>query len=410
MNRFGGASLFDVLTDSAAPQNARFRAILSGEADSETEAEQLFVGPNQRDYVSQGVQTRAEITGETGPVSHRAEAGLRFHYDRIERRHSEDPYNVVGGNIVATGEPTLVTTLNEADTFALAAYVSDDLQWSGLTLTPGRTARAHPFPLRGSPVRRRAETVAGRAAGGSWRPLCSVGFFGVLVGAHRGMSPPSPGAENDPEISLNYEGGVRYLSGRRRAEVIGYYNDYQNLTDICTLSSGCDEANLDRQFEAGRLASTARGPGRRRAQLRRLSRAAERLVYADTDRISPRPSNPRTPSSARSRRVTSCRTSLDTRGARPWGSISTSLGGTWRPTYVGRMREQSGSGPLDLALATDEQLTLDLGLHYQVLPKLRLYAQARNLLDGQFIASRRPYGARPNPPRWIQLGAELALD
>src|SRR5690606_3068318 len=29
-------------------------------------------------------------------------------------------------------------------------------------------------------------------------------------------------------------------------------NDYQNLTDVCTLASGCVNENLDRQFDAGR--------------------------------------------------------------------------------------------------------------------------------------------------------------
>jgi Fe(3+) dicitrate transport protein len=71
------------------------------------------------------------------------------------------------------------------------------------------------------------------------------------------------------------------------------------------------------------------------------------------------------------------------------------------------MRELSGAGPIDLTLATDAQFTVDVGLHYQVEPALRLYAQARNLFDELYIASRRPYGARSNPPRWIQVGAQL---
>lgn len=410
VNRFGGASLFDVLTDSAAPENARFRAILSGEADSETEAEQLFVGPNQRDYVSQGVQTRAAVTGSTGPLSHRVEAGLRFHYDRIERRHSEDPYNVVGGAIVSTGAPTLVTTLNEADTYAVAAHVTDDLEWSGLTLTPGVRlelirSRFEDHLTGAEPKRSLAVPLAGL---GAHYALSEA--LGVLVGAHRGMSPPAPGAGNDPEISINYEGGVRYLSGRRRAEVIGYYNDYQNLTDICTLSSGCDEPNLDRQFEAGKariygleaLAEDELGFGGFRLPLSlsytlTLTEFLETFqsqdpIFGEVEAGDELPYVPRH------------------QGRASVGLDFDIAGGYLAATYVGRMREQSGSGPLDLALATDEQLTLDLGLHYQVLPKLRLYAQARNLLDGQFIASRRPYGARPNPPRWVQLGAELALD
>ena len=33
--------------------------------------------------------------------------------------------------------------------------------------------------------------------------------------------------------------------------MIGFFNDYSNLTDICTFSNGCLAENLDRQFSAG---------------------------------------------------------------------------------------------------------------------------------------------------------------
>lgn len=39
---------------------------------------------------------------------------------------------------------------------------------------------------------------------------------------------------------------------RTRAELIGFFNDYSNLTDVCTLSSGGLDSNLDRQFDAGK--------------------------------------------------------------------------------------------------------------------------------------------------------------
>src|SRR5690606_27909622 len=96
-------------------------------------------------------------------------------------------------------------------------------------------------------------------------------------------------------------------------------------------------------------------------------------------------------------------------GRAPAGLELGSVGGYLAANYVGRMREQSGAGPLDLTLATDSQLTFDLGLHVVPLPWLRLYAQARNIFDDHSLASRRPYGARPNPPRWVQVGAQLEL-
>ena len=40
---------------------------------------------------------------------------------------------------------------------------------------------------------------------------------------------------------------------------------------------------------------------------------------------------------------------------------------------------------------------------------ISVYANLRNVLGGAFIVSRRPYGARPNAPRWLQVGAKLAF-
>ncbi len=410
VNHFAGASLFGALTGPADATNAPFRAILAGQADTSSEAEQLFIGPNQRDFVSQGVQSRAEVKGATGPLVHRLDLGLRFHYDRIERRHTEDAFNVMGGNVVPVGGPTLLTTLNEAETFAFAAYVSDDIQWAGLSLTPGLRLEAihseFEDHLAGTDGRRSLLV-----------PLLGIGAhyaltpeLGVLAGVHRGMSPPAPGTPSDPEISINYEAGARYLGGARRAELIGYYNAYQNLTDICTLSSGCEDANLDLQFEAGRariygleaLLEDQPAFGGLRLPISAsytltLTEFLETFqsqdpIFGEVEAGDELPYVPRH------------------EGRLSVGVELDAAGGYLAGSYVGRMREQSGSGPLDLALATDAQLTFDAGVHYQVLPALRLYGQVRNLLDDHSISSRRPYGARPNPPRWIQVGAQLAFE
>ncbi len=406
-NHFGGASLFDVLTDPPSPVNAPFRAVLTGQADSASPAEQLYVGPNQRDFVSQGVQSRAQITGTTGPVSHRVEAGVRFHYDRIERLHTEDAYDVVAGDLVGTATPTLTTTSNEGETFAVASYVTDEMEWQGLTVTPGVRVEAIASRLE--------DDLAGtEQSNGLFVPLPGIGLYyslggelGVLAGVHRGMSPPPAGADNDPEISVNYEAGVRYTSGARRAEVIGYYNDYQNLTTICTLSSGCEDQNLDRQFEAGQariygLEALAEDELRFSGVRLPLSAsytltiteflqtfASQDPIFGEVEAGDELPYVPRH------------------EGRASVGLELEQAGGYVAATYVGQMREQSGSGPLDLALATDAQLTVDAGLHYRLLPGLRLYGQVRNVFDSLYISSRRPYGARPNAPRWIQVGAQL---
>jgi Fe(3+) dicitrate transport protein len=405
-NHFAGASLFDVLSNPT-PDNARYRAILEGTADSSSPDEQLYVGPNQRDFVSQGVQTRAEVTGRTGPFEHHAEAGIRFHYDRIERLHTEDAYDVVSGNLVATPTPTVVTTDNMAATYALASYVRDDLAWGALTLTPGfRLEAIHSYfedDLAGTDTSRTLLVpLPGLGAHFAFTPE-----LGVLAGVHRGMSPPAPGSSGKPESSINYEGGVRYTSGARRAELIAYYNDYQNLTTICTLSSGCEEQNLDVEFGAGR----ARIYGLEAFAEDELRFAGVRLPLSASYTLT------RTEFLETFTSSDPIFGEVEAGDELPYvprheGRVSVGVeldpvGGYVAGSYASRMREESGSGPLDLALATDAQLSVDVGVHYQVLRPLRLYAQGRNITNEHDLASRRPYGARPNPPRWVQVGAQL---
>ena len=85
------------------------------------------------------------------------------------------------------------------------------------------------------------------------------------------------------------------------------------------------------------------------------------------------------------------------------------VGGYVTGTYVSAMREQAGSEPLSEVLSTDEQFTLDVGTYYRPLTWLKLYANVRNVLDGRFIVSRRPFGARPNAPRWVQAGIKATF-
>jgi Fe(3+) dicitrate transport protein len=71
------------------------------------------------------------------------------------------------------------------------------------------------------------------------------------------------------------------------------------------------------------------------------------------------------------------------------------------------MREEAGSEPMDESLHTDEQLVVDVGAHYRVLEPLDLYLNVRNLFDSHDLVARRPFGARPNAPRWVQVGAKV---
>ena len=67
--------------------------------------------------------------------------------------------------------------------------------------------------------------------------------------------------------------------------------------------------------------------------------------------------------------------------------------------WHGEVRDVAGQGAIDVAERGDALLTIGLSAHAQIGRGPRLYATCDNLLDEQVIVSRRPYGARPNPPR-----------
>jgi Fe(3+) dicitrate transport protein len=78
------------------------------------------------------------------------------------------------------------------------------------------------------------------------------------------------------------------------------------------------------------------------------------------------------------------------------------LGATAR--YRGETRDVAGQGEIPVEERAASLFTIDLSAHARLHAFAELYATCSNLLDEQVIISRRPYGARPNPPRMVTLG------
>ena len=410
VNRFRGANLFDVLSDADSSQYAVYRAILDGQADTTGPNSVLMIGPNQREFVSQGIDSRVTLERSTGPLSHRVEYGARVHNDRIERRHSEDGFIVAGGQLLPEGTATTVTAFNDASTLAFSLHAIDAVTFRKLTVTPGLRVEL----MRSTFVDKLDHTTTHGSAHallpglGVYQEL--IQHFGVLGGVYRGFSPPAPGSAGvGPELSVNYEAGMRYSSPRVRAELIGYYNDYSNLTDVCTLSSGCVDTNLDKQFDAGKARiygieafvqsepaiGAVKFPVSAVYTLTRTefqsSFHSEDPVFGDVKKGDEIPYVPR--------HQVSGMLAAEYGPASVYGSA----------VYISRMREVAGSAALDQGIATDQQFIVDVGAKCRVLPSLDVYGNVRNLFNELDLVSRRPFGARPNAPRMIQIGLKLKL-
>ncbi len=418
VNGLRGTTIADVLADPSSPANALWYGLLTGARDSGGPSEAILIGPNDRTFVSQGVQTVARWTTKGSGWENRLEWGARLHYDHIRRLHTEDAFLVEGGNLVKEGA-TATTANNLAATTALAMYFADAFAWKRLVLTPGvrvEIIRSRLEDYLGTP-----ETAPPRAesVGTAQVVLPGLGAYygvtkelGVLAGVHRGFSPPPPGASSvtRPEDSINYEGGVRWTQKRLRAEVLGFFNDYRNLTDVCTFSNGCVGADLDRQFDAGAVhvwGAEAYVEGEIRPTKGFVVPARLSYTYTRSRFLSSFPSQdpqfgdvtegdelPYVP-----RHQLSAMVGLETKR---WGLAGQTF-------YVGQMREIAGQGPLLDALSTDAYVLFDASGWVRLTPWLRVYVNGRNLGGAEYLVSRRPFGARPGAPRWIQLGLKIDL-
>ncbi|MDB4972441.1 MAG: outer rane iron(III) dicitrate receptor, partial [Myxococcaceae bacterium] len=403
VNEFPGAALFDVLTSPTTGRNPAFLAILHGQAASNGPSQSIKIGPNNRNFISEGVQSVLKWEARTGELSHRLEAGVRYHYDYIDRRHTQDGFLVDGNQLTPDGNPTEVTAFNKDSTHAVALNAQYALTWKTLTVTPGiRTElmRSQSLDRLAMTDRKSFNSAVLPGVGAYWGLYKGLGLLG---GAYEGFSPPPPGQVKSvkPEKSINYEAGARYTDRLMRLESVFFYNDYKNLTDIC--SEQCTSGN-DQQFDARGAKTTGVEVMAQHEVPIRKYRLPLMVSYTWT------------------------RSQFDhafTSGDPIWGNVHKGDNVPYIPphqvraqlglehpvggmnvgiTYVGAMRELPGVGPLSSTIATDKQTIVDIAGQAHIWGPLSLYANIQNLFDSQYIVSRRPFGARPNAPRWTHVG------
>lgn len=407
-DHFHGTLPGPVLASPGTPRNAIYYGVLTGAQDTSTFDDQLVDAINDRRFLSTGVQLSLRVPFSTGPVQHAVEVTARYHYDTANRHHTGDVLKMEAGKLVSANAPVEELLSNVEDTHAVALSAIDAARWGPVTLTPGVRLEL----MRSRSNDRLADTLTyGRAnallpgIGAHW---AITDHLGVLAGAYRGFSPPAPGQTVTPEYSVNYEAGARWARRGERLEVVGFFNDYSNLTDSCTQSSGCSAVDLDTQFSAG--AAHIYGLEVYGEKTFRFGQVTLPLSVAYTltktalketfDSADPQLGNV---------------TSGDELPYVPLHQLNVSAGiDVWRVSayaqlnFIDRMREVAGQGEAAPGELTDAVLTLDTHVGFKVFDWASLYFDARNLTDTRAIVARRPFGARPNAPRTLIVGLKLS--
>lgn len=404
-----GIDLHDLLIDDATTgQAAVYQAILRGEEDSASGEQTILVGTNRRVFHSFGLQSTARLTSYGERTSSVLEGGIRLHGDDVVRLHDESPYDMISGALQSTGDTT-VTLDSHATAGALAAFVHEDLRLDRLHILPGarlelvRTNRLDNDDAPTDPVTRAAILPGFGLLYGM------TDWLDAFAGAYRGFSPVAPGQpeEVQPELSWNYEAGMRTLQGDRHIELVGFFNDYTNITGQCTLSGGCDDSQIDQQFNGGAVwvygLEAAAGytillPGTVSIPLAGTFTWTESAFqtgftssFDQFGTVEIGDSLPYAPRLQASGNLT-----LD----HPRGSLG--AGVSWH----GGMLDEAGVWPDDLTIDGNipPLLLLDAALHANIREGISAYATGTNLAGSTAITSWRPLGARPTAPRTVMVG------
>ncbi|MEM1437147.1 MAG: TonB-dependent receptor, partial [Pseudomonadota bacterium] len=408
-NNFSGANIRDVLQSPDSPFNQLFVNILRG---SDTDGvsgsiDDIRIGTNDRSFLAGGLQ--GSLSWNFGDrIEHDLKIGARYHYDRIKRLHDEFGFEQVDGSLVLNNQGRAITADNTGETHAVALWIRDEIRAGRWTFVPGLRVEliSNEFDNR----------LAGQTVDNDYAVLLPgigvsyelVDGLTLLAGVHNGFSPavPSLTGDVDPEESVNYEAGGRWRSEIGLFEVIGFFNDYSNLTAICTFSSGCDAAELDSQINAGEVEALGVEVGwRHEIELGNGIRVPIALSYTYTEAEFQEAFTSTNPQFGEVQPGFDLPYVPPHRANGYVGVTGPSWGVRLSVTYVDRMRDQAGTGAFGPSEGSDESTIVDLAGHLNVGRRWLLSARVDNLFDEVDVVSRRPFGARPTRPLTFRVEA-----
>ncbi len=410
----GETPISDVLADPTSGRNALLYSVLTGASDTSGADDKIYVGPNRRLFVSQGIQAVGGWHGASGPVTHRVEASARLHYDRIDRQHTEDGFLMQGGKLVWDGLGTITTSDERGWTYAVAMHATDAISYGRFTVTPGVRVELISMWLRdrmaGTEVKSTPQRLALPGIGGYAALTPSFGSAGRRLPRLLARDPRAA-EHRAPRDQRQLRGGGPLdqpaLEGRGDRLLQRLPEPHQLLRG----GEGSVGAPSDMQANAGGAhiwgaelyanGDVVRGPRLvvpvTVAYTHTRSKLLETFTSGDPTLgdVKPGYELPYVP-----------RNQLFASAALETPRTSLALGAT----YVSAMREIAGTGPtLPTKPRTDASLLFDITARLRVAATGQVYLSVRNLFDAADIAARLPFGARPNAPRWVQIGTRWSF-
>jgi Fe(3+) dicitrate transport protein len=198
-----------------------------------------------RDYYTYGVESKARTRFWTRSVGHEADFGARIHFENQDRLQKNGP--------LPTSRDGVIVESNLRTARAFSMFFQDGVRVGAWRFTPGvRVERIHYERTNrlgngGAGVSGEEDvTAVVPGFGASYSPTAK---FALFAGAHRGFAPPrvediisnhtGASVELDPELSWNYEAGVRAAPvDWMRVEATVFRLDFENQIVPASVAGG----------------------------------------------------------------------------------------------------------------------------------------------------------------------------
>ena len=400
----GGSALINAANNG----DANAIGILDGSIDKAG----LNYKHNNRSYESQGIQFNLDM--ETG--AHLISAGVRLHEDEMDRFQPTDIYDQVNGSLVyqSTTQPTGSNNrLEEAD--ATSLWLLDDWQASeklnvnlALRYEDVSTSRVQYADVGRNVISSTRSNDTSEILPGASFTYDLNPAWQVLAGVHRGFSPLGGGAtkNEEPETSINWEAGMRYQRNALFAEAIGFYSDFSDKSENCSLGSPCSNGATSGSFTTGEAEISGIEFQLGNAYTAGTFNIPVNLAYTYTkaeiskdnavsglnagDRLKDVPEH-----------VASLRVGLEHSSG--WDNYAVAK-------YISATCVVAGCNNASNAFDENDSLfVVDLISHYPLAKDVNVFVKAENVFDEQKIVSRSPDGARPNKPFTMSVGMKYSF-
>ena len=397
-----------------------FLRVLRGESDSSLEdgGDHLLVGNNDRQYGSGGAQVELSSLFRIFGLYSDLSLGLRYHEDFVQRKHSVDEFQILAGRRQNMGQRrvgdhsrdsaqarSLWLTNEVSLSDKLKLFLSFRLEDVKLSKRPTITRRE---PLDTILNLSRENILVGSDQ--KFIPGLGLQYFismdwSLILGVNRGVSIRSPSeiaSGGRSEESVNYEGGVEY-NGFFNSKLIGFYNDYMNITGLCSFSSGCQVSELDKAFHGGRAKIYG----------------FEGLIGKNLSLFSFQIPISLNYSMVRASFLENRRSNYSAWGIGeilkgdplpylPQHKVSLSLG-IIRDSLSSTLVYNGQSSVYDQSVREGRKTIAGYGVwdwvaQYRYSESGRVFLRVENLLNNNYIVSLRPYGARPGKPQLLSVG------